>query len=448
MRMQPSMGRVILLFALALAACSSPLPPEEAGSSMFTPAGSGAFLPTRPASSGAVVVTTASVTREVTRTAPTRPAISSSSAVTLTLWVAEDLAPAASQAAKSLRTQTDAFTAANPNIHIEIVLKKAYGKGGLLDFLTTTRAVLPARLPDLVTLDLSEVPQAEAGILQPLDGLLPAEVHSDMFPFAAQAARDGNRWIAAPFAANVEHLVYNRALVRKVPPTWDDFVKQKGTLLLPLGGDDGFLVQYIALGAGLIDAQGQPTLDQNATAQVLNWFKRAHDANLVPESALGLKTVDELWSSFAAGQVGMAQVSASRYLAERGKMPNAIYAAVPTREGKLATVATGWSFALVTSDPTRGSAAARFLQWILQGEHLAPWLRASRLLPANRSGIMLAADPPEYASFLRDELEHAVSMPPAASYSKQAEAWRNAIAAVWRGQATPEEAARIAAGVK
>lgn len=435
-------GRISLTIAIALVACNAPAPSTTAITSP-TPASAGL----RPAA------TTASTTREATRSAPTRSAIASSGPLTLTVWMAEDLAPANSQASRALRSQADAFTVANPDVRIEIVVKKAYGKGGVLDLLTTTQAVLPARLPDLATLDLVEVPQAagspgDTGLVQPLDGLLPGEIYADLFPFASQAARNNNRWIAVPFAANIEHMVYNRALVRKAPLTWDEFGKQKGTLLLPLGGDDGFLIQYLGLGATLTDARGQPALDQNATAQVLTWFKRSHEANLMPESALALKTVDDLWASFAAGQVAMAQVSASRYLSERGKMPNAVYAPVPTREGKLATIATGWSFVIVTGDPVRANASARFLQWMVYGQHLAPWLKAGRLLPANRSGIMLAVDPPEYAGFLRDELERAVAMPPASAWSNQADAWRTAIAAVWRGQATPEEAARTAAGVK
>ncbi|HEX9076831.1 MAG TPA: extracellular solute-binding protein [Anaerolineae bacterium] len=392
---------------------------------------------------------TSLATPVATRVPTARPLVTPSGTITLTVWMADDIAPGASPAGRIFRNQIDAFTAANSNIHIEIIPKKASGKGGLLDFLTTTRAIVPARMPDLIALDMSEVPfAAELGILQPLDGLLPAELSADFFPFASAAARYRNRWVAFPFAVNVEHLVYNKAVIRLVPKTWEDFTKQKGALLLPLGGDDAFLVQYFALGASLTDAANQTAIDSNATAQVLSFVKRAHDLGLIPEAASGLKTVDEVWPMFAAGQVPMAQVSASRYLNERSKLPNAGYAAIPSQEGRVSTLADGWALGVVTPDPTRQAATARFVQWIVQGERLAPWLRAVRLLPASRAAIVLSVDPPEYATFLRDQLEHATSLPSPSTYNKQSEAWRAAISAVWKGQMTPEEAARNAAATK
>lgn len=377
---------------------------------------------------------------------PTRVSITPTSAITLTLWTTENLAPGASPAGRILRNQFDAFSAANPNLHIDVVLKKPYGKGGLLDFLMTTRAVVPARLPDLVALDASEVPlAAEAGILQPLEGWMPADLKGDFFPFAAKATQYQNQWVTVPFAADVQHLVYNKAVVKKPPATWDELGKQKATLLLPIGGDDAFLLQYFALGTSSND----PASDANATAQVLNFFKRAHDLGVMPDAALGLKSVDEVWLTFAAGQVAMAQVSAARYLAGRDKLPNAGYAPVPTREGKTATLATAWTLAIVTNDPARQAAAVRFIQWLVQSERLAPWLRAAPRLPTRRSALLLAVDPPEYAAFLREQLERAASWSPASSReAKLSNAWRAAIAAVWKGQMTPDDAARSIAAVK
>ncbi len=386
---------------------------------------------------------TVSTTAGITRVAPTRPAITPSGAITLTVWMVEDLAPGPTPAGRILRNQLDAFTAVNQNINIQVVPKKSSGKGGLLDFLITTRDVIPGRLPDLIALDLSEVPQAaNAGLLQPLDGLIPADMNGDFFPFAARAAHYRNQWMAVPFAANAEHLVYNKNIVRKPPTNWDELAKQKSLFVAPFGGDDAFLLQYLALGATLTDASDQFAIDPNATAQVLSFVARMHELRLVPEAGLNVKTVDEAWTDFATGQTPMAQVSASRYLTDRAKTPNALYAPVPTREGNGTTLANGWAFGMITTDPVRQAAVGRFIGWIVQGERLGPWLRAAHLLPAHRASVQLAVDPPEYAAFLRDQLESAVVLPPAALYARQAEAWRAAIAAVWKGQTTAEQAAR------
>lgn len=395
------------------------------------------------ASTPATPAVSTTATQSVTRVPPTRPAITPSSAITLTIWMVEELAPGPTPAGRVLRNQMDAFTAANPNINLQVVPKKSSGKGGLLDFLTTTRDVMPDRLPDLIAFDLSEIPQAaDAGLVQPLDGLISPDMTGNFFPFAARAARYSNQWLAVPFAADVEHLVYNKTAVRKVPTNWDELTKQKGSFLAPLGGDDAFLLQYLALGATLTDASNQFALDPNATAQVLSFVARMHQLGLVPETALNVKTVDEAWTNFAAGQAAMAQVSASRYLTDRAKTPNALYAPVPTREGKVTTLAHGWAFGMITTAPVRQAAVARFITWIVQGERLAPWLRAAHWLPAHRTSVQLAIDPPEYAAFLRDELEGATALPSASLYGKQSDAWRAGMAAVWKGQTTAEQAAR------
>ncbi len=422
----------IAWLSVSLVACGAPVPLAPAPS-LTTVAPPANATPT------ALALPTA------TRAAPTdKP--SAGGALTLTLWIVDDIAPGTTGPGRVLRNQLDAFAAANPDIHVDVVPKKPSGKGGMIDFLTSTRSVVPARLPDLVALSTADVPGAAgAGLLQPLDSLLPAEMSADLFPFASLAAHYHNQWIALPIAASIEHLVYNKSAVRKAPVTWDDVTKQKGTMLLPLGGDDAFMLQYFAQGATLTDAANEPAIDAVAVAQTLTFFKRARELGLIPDNALSLKSADDAWPGFAAGQASMAQVSSTRYLSERSKVPNALYAPVPTREGKTVTLASGWALAVITADPTRQAAAARFIQWIVPGEHLAPWLRAVHLIPANRASVALAVDPPDYAGFVRDQLEHATSLPPASSFTRQSEALRNAVSTVWKGQSTPEEAARTAA---
>ena len=376
--------------------------------------------------------------------APATSTIAASGAITLTLWTTEDFAPGASASGTIWRDQFAAFRAANPNIALDIVLKKTDGKGGILDSLLTTRAVVPPLLPDVAIINASEVATAaEKKIFQPLDGVVSAEFTLDRFPFAAQSATSQNQWLAIPFAADVQHLVYNSAAVSPVPKTWDDLGRQKTTLLLPLGGDDAFLLQYNSLGASLSN------FDPFAAAQVFAFIKRGHDLNFLPEAALNARSADDAWDAFAMGQVAMAQVWASRYTFERDKLPaslNASFVPVPTRDGRIATLATVWAFTIVTNDPVRQRGAARWIEWMLTRERLAPYLRAAHRSPATRGLIAPTIEAKEYAAFLRELMERAAPMPNVPP--KQAEAWRANIAAVWRGQTTPENAARNVEGAR
>lgn len=361
----------------------------------------------------------------------TRSQIDSSNPITLTLWLSEEWAPNATPAGRVLQEQLNGWKKNNPTLGVNIVLKKNSGKGGLLDFLATTRDIAPARAPDLITLDFSDLAlAADARLIQPLDGWLAPSIENELFPFALRATRVENQWMGATFVADVQHLISTAP----PPRTWDEFTRQKNAWLLPLASDDAFLLQYLALGAS-----PKPNLDVNASALVLGFFKRARDLGLLPDAAINLKSSDDGWSAFANGQIAMAQVSATRYLSERAQTRAAQTSAIPTRDGNITTLATGWTFAIVTDDPARRAASARLIEWLMQKERLAQWLRAAQRIPATRSALPLAVDPPEYAAFLQTVMERATV---AALSPQQSESVRAAISAVWKGQATPEQAAR------
>lgn len=413
---------IVLLIGVNAVACAGTVTPSPT-SAIRTPS---------PAA------TTSNPTANTPHNVPTRTPMASTGVITLTLWTTQDLAPGTTPEGKIWRSQFDAFTVANPNIYINTVLKNPTGKGGLLDFLATTSAVVPSLLPDIIVLDIVDIPTAsETGALQSLDSLLPADMLGDWFPFAAQAARYNNQWIAVPFAMDTQHLVYKQSLVKKPPQTWDDLYRQRNAILMPLAGDDAFITQYAAV-TPLITTP----FDLPGTTAVLNFFKRAHDLGLMSEAVVGLKSSVDDWAAFATGQVPLAQVMASRYLAERDNMPDAQYAQLPTRDGNVATLASGAAFAITTNDPVRQIAAARFIQWMVQADRLSTWLRAARKLPASRSLVNQVIEPTPYAVFLREELEHAAYVPHTLAYDKAADAWRSAILNVWKGQTTPDEAAR------
>ena len=74
--------------------------------------------------------------------------------------------------------------------------------------------------------------------------------------------------------------------------------------------------------------------------------------------------------------------------------------------------------------------------------------RSAHLFPATRGLIALTIEAKEYAAFLRELMERGTLLPSSALSAKQAEAWRANIAAVWRGQTTPENAARNVEGAR
>ena len=303
----------------------------------------------------------------------------------------------------------------------------------------------PQLLPDVIILDSRELDAAaQTGLLQPLDGDFPAGVYADLFPTAQKTARLDGAWVALPLFIEAEHLVYNSTRLPRPPRTWNDVISSSVPFLFPAEGDDGFVAQYLSVGGALSDANANPTLNADAMVQVLTFYRRARDANVIPETALTLKSVDESWSIFIAAQVGFAQVAASQYLAERERLTNVGYAALPTRDGQAMTLTRTWVMAVTATNPARRQAALDLLQWLGTSARLSEWASAARKIPARRSAFATAIDSAEYAQFLRGLLDRGTNMPTVIQLARLAPAYRTAVQSVLRGQVTPVEAANRA----
>jgi len=361
------------------------------------------------------------------------------STITVTLWSTEAFIP-------SLDTPTGevmegiyrGFQEAHPDIAVQFVPKRPYGKGGILDFLLTASAVAPQTLPDLVTIDLSQVEfLLGKEILQPWDGLIPEEVGDDLFPRIRQAGSKEGQLVAFPFQADIEHLVYSPSLIDSPPRTWDELRSQETTYAFPAGGEEGansFLIQYLALGGSLVDEEGNPDLDGAVLTQVLEFYRDGYEVGYISPSVLALESLDDSWALFKEGGVAMANVSSQHLLMEGAGVA---YAPLPTKNGTQATMARCWAFVLLTSDPRRQAAAAEFVKWFLTPENLTAWAQASGHLPPSRSALRLSIEDTAYRLFVRRQMEAAYFQP---SNEEIATALQQAVVDVLSGNATPQEA--------
>ncbi|MFN2186291.1 MAG: hypothetical protein ACK2UU_20095, partial [Anaerolineae bacterium] len=141
------------------------------------------------------------------------------SVITMTIWTTEAFSPTQTiTSGQILLDQVALFEAAHPDVRLEFIVKKPYGKGGILDFLLTTQAVVPALLPDLVFLDADELSSAvQAGVVQPLNDLVPPQLIADLYPFAQEVGTFGGQLYALQFQANLDHLAYNTGRLT-IPP--------------------------------------------------------------------------------------------------------------------------------------------------------------------------------------------------------------------------------------
>ena len=419
---------VLLLAAIGLAGCNllaNPTPSSEEEK------------PTATAVPG-------EATPSVSPTSSPPPAISS--AITLTLWTTEDFFPTeADDSGQILAQQWQAFEAAHPNVTIEYVLKKPYGKGGILDFLSTARAAAPTVLPDLVILDTLELDEAaEAGLVQPLDELVSSELQQDLFPFARRSF-DG-QLMGIQFEADVEHLIYNTNKIDSPPMTWREAISDSVAYIFPAGGkgglvNDAFLVQYLAVGGRLLDESGKSALDKDALAQVLQFYKDGLEAGVIPLSVLEFADLDDCWPVYVSAQAAMSNVSSAKYLADRGLLKNTSFAAIPTRDGNVATLSKGWALAIVTEDSRQQAAAVQLIEWLLEPENNADWNQAAGHLPTRQAAFDHLGTADDYFPFVRRQLENVSPRPTASAYERMGRALQRAIHDVLQGEASPQEAA-------
>jgi ABC-type glycerol-3-phosphate transport system substrate-binding protein len=342
----------------------------------------------------------------------------------------------------------------NGQIRVHTELKARYGRGGLLDLMRNAQNVAPGILPDIVTLDVIELEQAQAaGLLQPLGAALPEATLTGLYPFARSAGEfQGQLW-AVQYLADFEHVVYRAEAFQAVPQTWNDLLGPETTpFLFTLGAPQAsattsrfkglqytVLSQYLSAGPTVDAANRLPALEEGPLLRLLEFYKAAADAGLLPPNALEVGDVDTIWDIFLQGRVPMVQVSARQYLTGREMLTSARYAATPGWSGPATPIAGGWALAVVTTDATRQRAAFELMAHLLQPENAGPFAASIGWLPTSAAALQTWGSAPYY-EFVDAELASAASYPAGSAFSQTAARLQGAITAVLSEGVSPQDA--------
>jgi ABC-type glycerol-3-phosphate transport system substrate-binding protein len=369
---------------------------------------------------------------------------------TLELWLPEELDPYGGGGGSDVLAQhLSAFSDNYPNLQVDVVVKKAHGRGGLIDFMRTARDAVPSVLPDLVILDASDLATvAGSDLIQPLDGFLAPSAADDRFPFATTMGKAEGYVVGSILGVDMQHLAYRAALFDAPPLTWSQVVTAPAPFLFPAGGYDGpagvvndaTLIQYLGAGGKLTDAEGNPTLDEEVMVDVLDFYTRCvTNTVIVPTQVLTATHVDQVWEMFKAGEGGMTAVRATRYWLEADE--TMAVAPLPTQSGQPISIARGWALAIVTQDPERQRLAMQLVDWLTAPNQNASWTQAAGYLPATRSALRLWTVSEQERTVLRSLLEAAMPPPRPVVIETIGPPMQQAVAALLRGHASPREAA-------
>lgn len=369
---------------------------------------------------------------------------------TLELWLPEELDPYGERVGSEvLASQLSEFNRTHSNVQVEVVVKKAHGRGGLVDFMRTARDAAPSVLPDLVVLDASDLDTvARADLVQPFDALTAWTAPNDYFPFASTMGKAEGRTVGAILGVDMQHLAYRPTLFDSAPLTWTQVISAQIPFLFPAGGIDGqvndaTLIQYLGAGGRLTDDEGSPSLNEEAMIDVFTFYTECITHTVIsPMELLTLTHVDQAWEQFKAGEGGMTAVRARRYWTEGDETMAA--APIPTKDGQPISIARGWALAVVTEDPARQDLAMLLVEWLMAPDHSALWTQAAGYLPPTHDVLELWAVTEEERIVLRDLLEAAVPAPRPTVKKATGPPMQLALESVLSGRATPEEAAASA----
>ncbi|MCZ7546036.1 MAG: extracellular solute-binding protein [Anaerolineae bacterium] len=362
---------------------------------------------------------------------------------TLRLWLVEPLAPGGAIPAVLLE-QLEAFRARHPTVIFDVRAKLPSGADGVLEVLRSTLAVAPDALPDLVLLSRADlVSAATANLVQRLEGRLPEEVVSDWFPVAREMSTFNGELYGASYVLDGQHLVFRQSAVETPPVVLDDLLDVPPPFLFPAGNIDTIVGQYMAGGGRLIDDEGRAVLDPDPLLAVLEFYQRAIQENVLPLTVLEYDNADGYVEDYLSGLSTIAQMNASTYLRRRNEMGSSNVALVPAVEGPSVTVITGWSWAMVTTDPDRQALVVELLGWLMQPERLGAFSRDSRWLPSQRTALQIWGDE-AYGAFAEALLAEATLRPTSAARLTAARAMQDALRSVLLERLTAQEATNAA----
>jgi len=374
--------------------------------------------------------------------------------ITLSIWTIESFSPTEPiTTGQILADQVTSFQSSHPDVYIEFQSKKPYGKGGILDYLLTTKAVVPALLPDLVYIDTEELAAAvQAQVVQPLDDLIPAELVSDLYPFAREAGTFGGQLYGVQFQADLDHLVYNTGKLTVPPRSWPGVLSSPRPYIFPAGGqaglvNDDFLIQLLGVRPWpSAENPEAPFLEVDSLTAVLQYYQDGVSRGVFPPSILDYHTTEDAWPDYLAGEAALTHISAHRYLLEREQLPDSAMAPIPGISGASNPISRGWALALVTTDPARQSVAIEFLSELMSPQTNAAWNEGARFLPTRQAALVLWLEEDSYARFAEQQLQAAQPRPRVPNYSQVGAALQQAVEQVVTGTATAEEAANEAIG--
>jgi ABC-type glycerol-3-phosphate transport system substrate-binding protein len=309
--------------------------------------------------------------------------------LTLSIWVPPQFNPNLNNNASTLLKQRLAsFEAEHPGIEIDVRIKSETGEADLLNSLSITSMAAPAALPDLIALPRPALETAaQKGLVRPLEGLSEELEGADWYPYARDLGKVEGTTFGIPFAGDGLVIMYRSDLVWI--KTWDSILLSESQLIFA-GADPQSQVglsMYVSAGGELMDAQGNPTLDQEVLTRVLDVFARGRAATLFPDAAINIATEEQVMQEYRARRAEMAVAHFSQFRSSQDGLLQPLMGL----DVEHLTFATGWVWSLAGQNSERQQLAVELAEYLTADEFLSRWIGQAGYLPT-RPSVLDEAD--------------------------------------------------------
>ncbi len=326
----------------------------------------------------------------------------------LTLWLPAAFRPDSNSAGgKILQARIADYETLHPGVAITVRIKDSAGSGGMIDSLAAAAAAAPGALPNLVALDQSNLRAAAIkGLIYPLENLLPVGAWNDDYPYVLSILKIGALRYGLPFAGDAMVLADTQP-AGSGPETWEQTASRTSPIFFPLGDSRSLFLffGYYAAGGIPIHSPADPGIMADPLEKELTWLAALQKNGVLSPRSL---SIDSFENAFLALQ-NYGEASAALYsLASLSK--GFSIGGLPTPEGEQFSLATGWSWAIATADPTRKARAAELMLWLSDPEFLAEWSQAQGVLPPSRAELALWKANPR-KNFVAQMSEQAIAFP-------------------------------------
>ena len=303
----------------------------------------------------------------------------------LRIWLPPEFDPnSGTPPSNILKQRLNDFEAQHPGLELEVRIKADEGESGLVNSLSVTSMAAPAALPDLIALSRPALETAALkGLLHPLDGLSNTLDDPSWYEYARQVGHIQNTGYGLPFAGDALVLVY-RSEVERIN-SWNDVLASENPLVFAVGDPKALvgLALYVSSGGELLDAQGQPTLDQDILTRVLTSFADGTLAGVFSPSLDNLVSNEQVLQAYLGERANMAIIWASDYRAPEGQFTLPL----PGLDETSASFATGWVWALAGSNSENQQLAVELADYLVADDFLGTWISATGYLPTRPDSV-------------------------------------------------------------